>query len=142
MLFFEKNCEIILFRSLTIVSENTPKIMLIGPPITEKRPSKKLKLLLFLPPFISKTKIVDIFNFSSLRCFGYCLSFLNIWHISLHYCWNYGPSNLLFRFTWYSWQQLINRRRKTAVNLLIHLFERHYQQQCLVKVSRFLTLGP
>ena len=141
MLSFEKNCEIILFRSLAVVSENTPKIMVIGPPIMEKRPFKKLKILLFLPPFISKTKIVDIFNFPSLKCFGYCLSFLNIWHISLNYCWDYGPSNLLFRFTWYSWQQLNNRRRKTAVNLLIHLFERNYQQQCLVKASSFLTHG-
>ena len=58
-----------------MVSENTSKIMLIGPPITEKRLFKKLKILLFLLPFISKTKIVDIFNFPSLRCFGYCLSF-------------------------------------------------------------------
>ena len=46
----------------------------------------------------------------------------NIWHISVNYCWNYGPSNLLFRFTWYSWQQLNNRQRKTAVNLLLHFF--------------------
>ena len=142
MLSFEKNCEIILFRSLTMVSENMPKIMLIGPPITEKRASKRLKILLFLPPFISKTKIVDIFNFPSLKCFGYCLSFLNIWHISFNYCWNYAPSNLLFWLTWYSWQQHINRWRKTAANLLIHRFERYYQQQCLVKVSSFLTHGP
>ena len=141
MLSFERRCEIILFRSLTMFSENMPKIMLIGPPITEKRASKRLKILLFLPPFISKTKIVDIFNFLSLKCFGYCLSFLNIWHISFNYCWNYGPSNLLFQFTWYSWQQLINKRRKTAVNLLIHLFERYYQHQCLVKASSFLTHG-
>ena len=126
-LSFEKNCAIILFRSLIMVSENTTKIMLIGPLITKKRSFKKLSILLFFPPFISKAKIVDIFNFPSLKCFGYCLSFLNIWHKSLNYCWNYGPSNLLFRFTWYSWQQLNNRRRKTEVNLLIHLFERYYQ---------------
>ena len=54
-----------------MVSEDMSKIMLIGPPIMEKRLFKKLKILLFLPPFISNTKIVDIFNFPSLKCFGY-----------------------------------------------------------------------
>ena len=127
LLSFEKNCGIILFRNLTMVSENTSKTMLIGPPITEKQPFKKLKILLFLLPFTSKTKIVDIFNFPSLKCFGYCLSFLNIWHILLINCWNYELSNFLFRFTWYSWQQLNNRWRKIAVNLLIYFLERYYQ---------------
>ena len=46
--------------------------MFIGPPIKEKRPIKNLKILLFLAPFIFKTKIVGIFNFPSLRYFGYC----------------------------------------------------------------------
>ena len=59
-----------LFRSLIMVSENALKIMFIGPPIKEKRPFKKLKILFFLAPFIFKTKIVDIFNFPSLRYFG------------------------------------------------------------------------
>ena len=106
-----------------MVSENTSKIMLIGPPIMDKRSFKKLKIVLFLLLFIFKTKIVDIFNFPSLKCFGYSLSFLSIWHILLNYCWNYGLSNLLFRFTWYSWQQLNNRQRKTAVNLLIYFLK-------------------
>ena len=96
--------------------------MFIGPPIKEKRLLKKLKILLFWGSFIFKTEIVDIFNFPWLNCFSYFLSFSNIWHISVNYCWNYGPSNLLFRFTWYSWQQLNNRQRKTAVNLLLHFF--------------------
>ena len=117
----------ILFRSLTMVFENTPKIMFIWPPITEKWSFKKMKILLFLAPFISKTKIVDIFNFLSLKCSRYGLSFLSIWLISVKYCWNYRLPNLLFQFTWYSWQQLNDRQRKAAVNLLIHLFERYYQ---------------
>ena len=56
-------------------SENTPKIISIGPPIKEKWLLKKLKMLLFLVPFISKTEIVNIFYFPSLKCFGYYLSF-------------------------------------------------------------------
>ena len=141
MLHFEKNWEIKLFRNLTMVSENTPKIMSIGLPITEKRPFKKLKTLLLLVPFISKTKIVDIFSFPSVKCYRYCLSLLNNWQISVNYCWNYGPSNLLFRFTWYSWQQLNNRQRKTAVNLLIHLFERYLSIAVSGESSTFFTLG-
>ena len=94
-----KKCEIILFRSLLLISENTPKIISIGPPIMEKRPFKKLKILAFLVPFISKTKKADIFNFSSVKYFGKRLSFLKIWHIWVNHCWNYGPPNLLFRFT-------------------------------------------
>ena len=68
--FLSNLCKFIFFRNLTMVSENTSKIMLIGPPIMEKQPFKKLKILLFLLPFISKTKIVYIFNFPSLKCFG------------------------------------------------------------------------
>ena len=105
-----------------MVSENTPKIMSIGPPITEKQPFTKFKILLFLASFISKTKIVNIFSFPSVKYFG-CLLFLNISHISLNYCWYYRPSNLLFRFTWSSWKQLNNRQRKTAVNLLINFLK-------------------
>ena len=65
-----------------MVSENKPKIMFRGQPITEKLSFKKLKILLFLAPFISKTKIVGIFNFQSLRYFGYCLSF---WIFYIHW---------------------------------------------------------
>ena len=67
---FEKNCEVILARSLTQVSENTPKIISIGPRITEKLPFKKLKILSFLAPFISKIKTADIFNFLSVKYFS------------------------------------------------------------------------
>ena len=65
-----------------MVSENKPKIMFRGQPITEKLSFKKLKILLFWAPFISKTKIVGIFNFRSLRYFGYCLSF---WIFYIHW---------------------------------------------------------
>ena len=82
-----------------------------------------MKILLFLTPLISKTKIVEILYFPSLKYFGWCLSFWNIWYISLNYCWNYGSLNLLFRFTWYSWQQLNNRQRKTALNVLINFLK-------------------
>ena len=131
MLSFEKNCKIILFRSLTMISENTPKIMLIGPPVMQKQPFKKLKILLFLPPFISKAKMVDIFNFPSLKCFGYCLSF---WIFDI-----YGSTivEITDRRTSYfgsldtADNNLITdeglANLLTAVNLQIHLFERYYQ---------------
>ena len=78
-----------------------PKIISIGPSITEKLPFKKLKILSFLAPFISKTKTTDIFNFLSVKYFGKSLLCLKIWHIRVNYCWSYGPSNLLFRFLRY-----------------------------------------
>ena len=87
------------FRSLTFISENTLKIISIGPSVMEKRLFKKLKILAFLAFFILKTKRADIFNFSSVKCFGKLLLFLKIWHIWVNHCWNSGPSNLQFRFT-------------------------------------------
>ena len=73
LLYLEKSCEVILFRSLTQVSQNTPKTTSIGSPITVKRAFKKLKILSFVAPFIST---VDIFNFLSVRYFRKGLLFL------------------------------------------------------------------
>ena len=61
-----------------LVSENTPKIISIGPLITEKRPFKKLKILSFLTRFISKLRKADIFNFLLGKYFGRPFLFLNI----------------------------------------------------------------
>ena len=58
------------------LSENTPKITSIGTPITEKCLFKKLKILSFLAPFISKIKTVDISNFLSVRYFSNVLLFM------------------------------------------------------------------
>ena len=101
-----------------------------------------MKILFCLAPFISKTKIADIFNFSSVKYFDKRSSILKIWHIWVKYCWNYRPSNLLFRFTRHSSQQPKNRQRKTTVNSLIYLFESYYWKKCQVKVSDFLTNWP
>ena len=57
-----------------------------------------MKILSFLAPFISQIKTADIFNFWSVKYFGKGLLFLKTWHIRVTYCWNYGPSNLLFCF--------------------------------------------
>ena len=111
MLYFEKNCEVILFRSLTWVSENMPKIISLGPPITEKRRFKKLKVLSFFTPFISEIKTANIFHFPSIKYFGKGL-FLKIWHIRVNYFWNYGPSNLLFHFFHNRLGHLNNRQTK------------------------------
>ena len=123
MLYLEKNCKVILVRSLTKVSENTPKIISIGPRIKEKLPFKKLKILSFLAPFISKIKTADIFNFLSVKYFGKGLLFLKIWHIRVNYCWSYGPSNLLFRFFRYPLGHLDNRQTKLAENSAIQFLK-------------------
>ena len=121
--YLPKNCKVILFRSLTQVSENTPKIIFIGTRITEKLPFKELKILSFLASFISKTKTGDIFNFLSVKYFIKSLLFLKIWHIRVNYCWSYGPSNLLFRFFRYRLGHLDKRQTKIAENLTIYFFE-------------------
>ena len=85
---------------------------------------KKLKILSFLAPFISKIKTVHIFNFLSAKYSGKVLLFFKIWHIRVNYCWNYGPSNLLFRgflgfFFCYRLVHSKNRRTKIAENSTI-----------------------
>ena len=123
MLYLEINSEVILFRSLTWVSENKPKIISIGLCIMEKRPFKKFKILSFLTPFISKIKRADIFNFLSVKYFGKGLLFLKIWLIRVNYCWNYGPSNLLFRFFRFRLGHLSNRQTKIAENSTIYFLK-------------------
>ena len=122
--------------------ENTSKTTSIGSPITEKRSFKKLKILSFLAPFISKTKTVDIFNFLLVRYFSKGLLFLKTWHIRVNYCWNYRPSNLLFRFFHCRLGHLNNRQIKIAENLTMHFFEGKHQNMCLVKVSSSSTHQP
>ena len=119
----KKNCKVILVRSLTQVSENTPKIISIGSRITEKLPFKKLEILSFLAPFISKIKTADIFNFLSVKYFGKGLLFLKFWLIRVNYCWNYGPSNLLFRFFRFRLGHLSNRQTKIAENSTIYFLK-------------------
>ena len=121
--YFEKNCEVIYFRSLTLLFENIPKIISIGSLITEKRPFKRLKILSVLARFISKTKKSDNFNSRSIKYFGKCFLFLKIGNVRVNYCGNYGPSNLLFCFTRHNLEQLKNRQRETTVNSLVHYFE-------------------
>ena len=142
MLYFEKNCKVIHFRSLTLVFENMPKIISISPLITEKRSIKKLKVLSVLARFISKMKKADIFSFLSVKYFGKRFLFLKTLNVKVNYYGNYGPSNLLFCFTGYILEQLNNRQRETAVNLLVHYFKRLYQKECLVEVSRYLPQWP
>ena len=103
------------------------KIISIAPSITEKRSFKNLKIFSSSVPFLS------------VKYFDKRLLFPKIWHIWVKYCWNYGPSNLLFRFTRHTLQRPKNRERKMAINSLIYLFESYYLKKCLVKVSNFLT---
>ena len=123
MLYFEKNRGVMYFRSLTLLFENTPKIISIGSLITEKRPFKKLKILSALARFISKIKQADIFNFLSVKYFSKRFLFLKILNVKVNYCGYYGLSNLLFCFTGHNLEQLNNRQRETAVMSLVNYFE-------------------
>ena len=78
------------------------------------------------------------FQFFISQIFRQTFIISKIWHIWVKYCWNYGPSNLLFRFTRHTLQRPKNRERKMAINSLIYLFESYYLKKCLVKVSNFL----
>ena len=101
-----------------------------------------MKILSSLVPLISHIKIVDISNFLPVKCFGKGLVFLKIWHIRINYCWSYGPSNLLFRFSCYRLGHLDNRQTKIAENLAIHFFESYHQNKCLLKASSSLIHPP
>ena len=98
-----------------------------------------MKILFSLAPFISKMEKAHMLNFLSGKYFDKRLSFLKIWYTWFNYCWNYGPSKLLFCFIYHSLWGLNNRQRKTAANSLKYLFESYYWKKCLVKVSSFLT---
>ena len=105
MLYFEKNSETILFRSLTLVSENKPKILLIWRLITEKQPFWEIcSFWRFLFPkqnlFYFKS---SIFHHSNVSPIAY-----HFWIFDIYQSTIVGPSSLLFQFTWYSWQQLNN----------------------------------
>ena len=92
-----------------------------------------MKILSFLAPFISKIKTSDIFNFLSVKYFGKGLLFLKIWHIKVNYCWNYGPSNMLFRFFRYHLGHLDNRQTKIAENSAIHFLWKLTLKQVFVE---------
>ena len=112
-----------IFRSLKLVSENTPKIISVELLITEKRFSKKLKILSILAHFISKIKKPDMFNFSSIKYFVKRFFFIKIWNVRVNYCGNYRPSSLIFCFTGHNLENLSNREKEIAVNSIVHYFE-------------------
>ena len=64
-----------------------------------------------------------IFNFASVKYFGKRFLFLKIWNVRVNYCGNYGPSNLLFRFTGHNLEKFNNKQREIAVNSQVHYFE-------------------
>ena len=57
----------IYFRSLRWISKNMPKIISIGPPVTEKQSFKILKILSSLAHFISKMKKDHNLNFPPVK---------------------------------------------------------------------------
>ena len=98
-----------------------------------------MKILSFLALFISKIKTADIFNFLSVKYFGKGLLFLKTWHIRVNYCWNYGPSNLLFRFFRYRLAHLNNKNSRKLDNTF---FWKLTPKQVLLKISSSLIHPP
>ena len=94
-----------------------------------------MKILSSLAPFISKKRWHFQFFISQIFRQRFIIS--KIWHVWVKYCWNYGPSNLLFRFTRHILRLPKNRQKK--INSLIYLIENYYRKKCLVKVWSFLT---
>ena len=137
MLYFQKNREIILFKSLAMVSENVPKIMSItGLPLWRKYRLKNWKFCCFWRLLFPKQKLLPS---------------------SIFYYWNISANNYHFWILYIHWSAIFEIRGckfcyfgslDTAENNLItdkgkqHFFERYYQWQCLMKVSSFLTHGP
>ena len=96
-----------------------------------------MKVLSFLAPFISNIKTVHIFNFLSVRYFSKGLLFLKTWHIRVNYCWNYGPSNLLFRFFRCRIGHLNNRQTKIVENWTILDFRKLTSEQVFGESFKF-----
>ena len=119
------------------MSENAPKTTSIGPPITEKRLFEKLKILSFLELFISKIKTDCIFNVLSVRYFRKGLLFLKNLHIRVNYCWNSGPSNLLYCFFHCRIGHLNNRKTRKAENWTIQFFWKLTSKQVLGESFKF-----
>ena len=117
MLYFDKNCESIFFRSLTLAFENMPKTKSIGLPITEKRSSKKWNT--FWRVLFQQLKKSYILNFVSVKYFGKHFLFLKIW---VNYCGNCRPSNLLFCFTGNNLENLITQTKGNSCKLTSTLF--------------------
>ena len=59
--------------------------------------------------------------------------------IAVNYCWNYGPSKLLFHFTEYCLDQLNNKHTKIAVNSTIKFLESRNKKKYLLKVWSFFS---
>ena len=96
--YFEKNCEVIYFRSLTLLFENMPKIISIGSLITEKRPFKRLKILSVLARFISKIKKILQFQFSINQIFRQMLFVSKNWKCKGQLLWKLRAVKLAILF--------------------------------------------
>ena len=96
-----------------------------------------MKILSFLLSFISKIKTTDIFNFLSVKYFGKGLLFLKFWLIKVNYCWNYVPSNLLFRFFRFRLGHLNNKQTKIGENLTIYFLKANTKRSVWWKFQFF-----
>ena len=78
----EKTAKLYLLEASHMSLKTRHKIIFVVPRITEKLPFKKLKMLFFLAPFISKIGTTHIFNFLPVKYFDKGWFLLKIWHKS------------------------------------------------------------
>ena len=117
----------------TGISQNTPRFISIGPPITKQRPLKIWEICVFLAAPFSQNKLL------TFATFGQRFIILKNWGIWVNYCWNYGPSKLLLQFIEYRLDQLNNKHTKIEVNSAIQYFEGCSQNKCLLNVWSFFV---
>ena len=130
MLYFEKNCEVLLFGSLAQISENMQKRTFKNSPLKIWKfcPlwcllfQKKMTFSIFYQQIFRQTFIIS----KNLTYMGQVLLKLR-------------AAQLTISFTWHILQPPKNRQKKIAINSLIYLIENNYQKKCLVKVWSFLT---
>ena len=85
---------------------------------------------------------LEVLKFWWIKYLGKALSYLKKWGVRVNYCWNYGPSKLLFHFIEYRLDQLISKHTKIAVNSTIQYFEGCSRKKYLLKVWKFLVHPP
>ena len=136
-LYFGKSCKI-----RPTFSQNTPRFISIGPPITKSRSFKNMKNLCFFWRLLFLEKSYWHLEFLNNQIFGQRFIILRNWGIGVNYCWNYWRSKLLLHFIKYCPDQLNSKHTKTAICSTIQYFEGRSLKKCLLKVWSFWLHPP
>ena len=108
----------------------------------EITPFQKYEKFVFFGGFFFKSKNCWHLEFLMNQIFGQSFIIFKKVSYRVNYCWNYGPSKLLFHFIEYRLNQLNRQHTKIAVNSVILYFEGCCQKNCRLKVWSFLVHPP